>query len=162
MKFKKNEINSLEDLVVLFENVNNCPSNEKELIKLLNGMKKAGFVDNIIDAAYYVRAFIASHDKTLHYGPEEQRQNMHKKEENPYKEKIDLVHNYIKKEENWQQPEVLKTPEMGETITLGDLIEKMANMSDEERTAILNQLPDEILGDIRNTIDFINNNLVIT
>lgn len=155
MKFKKHEINSLEDLVVLFEKVDNCPSNEKELIRLLNGMKKAGFVDNIIDAAYYVRAFIASHDQTLQYGPEEQLRQARQKEENPYKVKIELVHNYIKKEENWQKPETPKTPEQ-ETISLGELIAKMNEMNEEERDAILSQLPEEILEDIKDAIESIN------
>lgn len=158
MKFKKNEISSLEDLVAIFKDVNNCPSNEKELVSLLKGMKKAGFVESTIDGAYYVRAFIASYNETLQYGPEEQRKSAHEKEENPYKAKIELVHNYIKKEENWQKPEIPENPEIADqTITLEELIEKMLDMSDEEKDALLNQLPEEVLQEVKDAIESIKN-----
>lgn len=146
MKFKKAEINSLDDLINFFAKVENCPADEKELVSLLKKMKKAGFITNLIDGAYYVRAFIASHDETLQYGVEEQRQHLHDKEVNPYKEKIELVHNYIKEQENWPKPEMAKQQEM----SIDDFADILKEMSEEERTEVLSQLPEEIVKALEN------------
>lgn len=146
MKFKKTEINSLEDLINIFAKVENCPTDEKELIGLLKKMKKAGLINNLIDGAYYIRAFIASHDETLQYGIEEQRQHLHNKEVNPYKEKIELVHNYIKEQENWPKPEIVKE----QSISLDDFADMLKEMSEEERTTVLSQLPEGIVKALEN------------
>lgn len=149
MKFKKTEINSLEDLMTFFNKVENCPSTKKELVSLLKAMKKSGFVENLIDGAYYVRAFIASYDETLQYGIEEQQRNMCNKEINPYKEKIELVHNYIKEEENWPKPEVLKE----QSISLDEFIDMLKNMPEEEQNKLLEQLPAEVAADLKKIIN---------
>lgn len=155
MIFKNNKVNEIEDLLILFQDVNNCPSNKEELSELLKGMKEAGFTENILDGAYYVRSFIAANidtwasaNKYVNQHIDRETLKVKEEQEKAIKEKVNLVHEYIKEEENWPKPEIVKN----QSITFEEFVGMLATMPEEELENMFDGLPDELVKKIKETL----------
>lgn len=155
MIFKNNEIKELDDLFTVLADINNCPATKEELVELLKGMKKAGLTENIMDGAYYVRSFIAANIDTWAKAHKYVNQHIDREtlkakdeQEKTIKERVDLVHNYIKEEENWPKPEIIKN----QPITIEEFIDMLENMPDEKLEEMFNELPEDVVNNLKESI----------
>jgi hypothetical protein len=153
MNYKNNEITSLGDLLNVFKKIENCPQTREELVTLLINMKKAGLVESVIDGAYYIRSFIASNVETWtsinQYTTSQSELREKNEQEKTIKEKVELVHDYIKEEENWPKPEIIEE----QSLSFDEFITLLSKMSEEEREELFSKLPEELLNKIKEELE---------